>query len=95
MHFDKPAYAVKKTRKKEIPHGLYTKDPVSGEILFNKEIEDNQMVVPRSGHHFPIGARQRVAALFDPGSWVEMDLEVRSSDPWVKILSIPSPIRNV
>ena len=41
MHFDRPTYPIKKLRKKDIPQGLYTKDPVSGEILFNKEIEDN------------------------------------------------------
>ena len=81
MHFDKPTYTVKRTKKKEIPQGLYTKDPVTGEILFNKEIEDNQMVVPKSGHHFPIGARQRAAKLFDEGTWQEANADVRSSDP--------------
>lgn len=81
MHFDKPTYTVKRNRSKGIPKGLYTKDPVSGEILFNKEIEDNMMVVPKSGHHFPIGARQRIAKLFDEGTWVETETEIRSSDP--------------
>jgi len=81
MHFDKPTYLVKKSQKKDIPKGLYTKDPVSGEILFNKEIEDNQMVVPKSGHHFRIGARARLAKLIDPNTWVELDLGVKSSDP--------------
>ncbi len=81
MHFDKPTYSVRRTKKKGIPEGLYTKDPVTGEILFNKEIEDNQMVVPKSGHHFPIGARQRISKLLDPDSFVEMDADVRSDDP--------------
>src|SRR5882672_732197 len=81
MHFDKPTYTVRKTRKKEIPKGVYTKDPVSGEIVFNKEVEDNQMVVPKSGHHFPIGARARIAKLFDEGTFVEADANVKSSDP--------------
>jgi acetyl-CoA carboxylase carboxyl transferase subunit beta len=81
MHFDKPTYKVKRTKKKDIPEGLYTKDPVTGEILFNKEVEDNQMVVPKSGHHFPIGARPRLARLLDEGSFVEYDAEVRSGDP--------------
>jgi acetyl-CoA carboxylase carboxyl transferase subunit beta len=81
MHFDKPTYTVKRARSKGIPKGLYTKDPVSGEILFNKEIEDNMMVVPKSGHHFPIGARARIAQLFDEGTWGETDAEIRSSDP--------------
>jgi acetyl-CoA carboxylase carboxyl transferase subunit beta len=80
MHFDKPTYSVRRTKKKGIPEGLYTKDPVTGEIFFNKEIEDNQMVVPKSGHHFPIGARERLAKLLDEESFVEADAEVRSHD---------------
>jgi acetyl-CoA carboxylase carboxyl transferase subunit beta len=81
MHFDKPTYKVRKTARKEIPKGLYTKDPLTGEILFNKEIEDNLMVVPRSGHHFPIGARARIESLFDGGTFVETDAGVTSGDP--------------
>ena len=81
MHFDKPTYKVRKTAKKEIPEGLYTKDPLTGEILFNKEIEDNLMVVPRSGHHFPIGARARIESLVDGGTFVETDAGVTSADP--------------
>jgi acetyl-CoA carboxylase carboxyl transferase subunit beta len=81
MHFDKPTYTVHKTRKKDIPKGLYRKDPVTGEIFFNKEIEDNQMVVPKSGHHFRIGAQQRIAKLVDEGTWVEAHAGVRSTDP--------------
>ena len=93
MHFDKPTYSVRKSRKKEIPKGLYTKDPVTGDIVFNKEVEDNQMVVPKSGHHFPIGARARIAKLFDPGTFAEMDGDVRSSDPLKFVDSQPYPER--
>jgi acetyl-CoA carboxylase carboxyl transferase subunit beta len=93
MHFDKPTYSVRKSRKKDIPKGLYTKDPVSGDIVFNKEVEDNQMVVPKSGHHFPIGARARIAKLFDAGSFTELDSEVRSSDPLQFVDSQPYPER--
>src|SRR5436189_1841210 len=95
MHFDKPTYTVRKTKKKDIPKGLYTKDPLSGEILFNKEVEDNQMVVPKSGHHFPIGARTRIAKLLDEGTWVEVDAAVKSSDPlkFVDSQSYPERIK--
>ena len=93
MHFDKPTYTVRKTRKKDIPKGVYTKDPASGEIIFNKEIEDNQMVVPKSGHHFPIGARARIAKLFDEGTFVESEAAVKSSDPLKFIDSQPYPER--
>jgi acetyl-CoA carboxylase carboxyl transferase subunit beta len=93
MHFDKPTYSVRKSRKKEIPKGIYTKDPVSGDIVFNKEVEDNQMVAPKSGHHFPIGARARIAKLFDAGTFVESDAGVRSSDPLKFVDSQPYPDR--
>ena len=68
-------------KKKDIPKGLWTKCPLSGEIVFNKELEANQMVVPKSGYHFPIGARQRIEALFDADTFVESDASVRSADP--------------
>jgi acetyl-CoA carboxylase carboxyl transferase subunit beta len=93
MHFDKPTYSVRKARKKDIPKGLYTKDPVTGDIVFNKEVEDNQMVVPKSGHHFPIGARARIAKLFDEGTFVEVDAAVKSSDPLKFVDSQPYPDR--
>ncbi len=93
MHFDKPTYTVRKSRKKDIPRGLYTKDPVSGEIVFNKEVEDNQMVVSKSGHHFPIGARARIARLFDADTFIERDEAVRSSDPLKFVDSQPYPER--
>jgi acetyl-CoA carboxylase carboxyl transferase subunit beta len=93
MHFDKPTYSVRKARKKDIPRGLYTKDPVTGDIVFNKEVEDNQMVVPKSGHHFPIGARARIAKLFDAGTFSEADYDVKSSDPLKFVDSQPYPDR--
>lgn len=92
-HFDKPTYSVRRTRKKEIPHGLYTKDPVTGDAVFTKDIADNQMVVPKSGHHFPLGARERIAHLIDRGTFVETDIEVRSADPLQFTDSAPYPAR--
>ena len=89
MHFDKPTYTVRKSKKKDIPKGLYTKDPATGEIVFNKELVDNQMVMPKSGYHFPIGARERIAALVDPDSFQETDASVRSADPLEFIDSQP------
>jgi acetyl-CoA carboxylase carboxyl transferase subunit beta len=92
-HFDKPTYTVRKTRKKEIPQGVYTKDPATGEAVFTKEIEDNQMVVPKSGYHFPIGARDRIRHLVDPDTWTETAAGVRSGDPLQFVDSAPYPTR--
>ncbi|MFA6289247.1 MAG: acetyl-CoA carboxylase, carboxyltransferase subunit beta [Opitutaceae bacterium] len=79
--FSKPKYSTVVVKKKDIPKGMWTKCPLSGEIVFNKELEDNQMVVAKSGYHFPIGARQRIAALFDEGTFKEVDASIRSADP--------------
>lgn len=79
--FSKPKYSTVVVKKKDIPKGLWTKCPLSGEVVFNKDLEDNQMVVPKSGYHFPIGARQRLAALLDDGTFVEADAGIRSADP--------------
>ena len=79
--FSKPKYATVVVKKKDIPKGLWTKCPISGEVVFNKELEANQMVVPKSGYHFGIGAHARIAAMLDAGSFEEMDLNVRTADP--------------
>ncbi len=91
--FSKPKYSTVVVKKKDIPKGLWTKCPLSGEIIFNKELEANQMVVPKSGYHFPIGARARIGHLFDPGTFEEVDANVRSGDPLSFVDSQPYPER--
>ena len=91
-HFTKPKLSTPK-KKKNIPEGLWTKCPVSGEIIFNKELEQNLMVVPKSGYHFPIGSRERITALFDPESFTEFDAGVKSADPLKFVDSAAYPDR--
>ena len=92
VHFSKPKLATPK-KKKNIPEGLWTKCPVSGEIIFNKELEANLMVVPKSGYHFPIGSRARIAGLVDEGTFEEHDAGVKSADPLKFVDSTPYPDR--
>jgi acetyl-CoA carboxylase carboxyl transferase subunit beta len=91
-HFLKPKLATAK-KKKNIPEGLWTKCPVSGEIIFNKDLEANLMVVPKSGYHFPIGSRARIAGLLDEESFVEHDAGVKSADPLKFVDSAAYPDR--
>jgi acetyl-CoA carboxylase carboxyl transferase subunit beta len=80
--FSKPSYStITYTKKKEIPKGMWTKCPKTGEIIYHKDLEKNLMVVPSSGYHFPINARARIAALLDEGSFEEMDTKVKPTDP--------------
>lgn len=80
--FSKPSYStITYRKKKDIPKGLWTKCPVTGEIIYHKDLEKNLMVVPSSGYHFPINARARIAALLDEGSFVESETQIRPTDP--------------
>jgi acetyl-CoA carboxylase carboxyl transferase subunit beta len=78
--FSKPKYSTVTPKKMDIPQGLWKKCPVSGEIIYVKELEANQNVVPKSGYHFPIAAPDRIRFLVDPGSFEEFDRDLRSVD---------------
>jgi acetyl-CoA carboxylase carboxyl transferase subunit beta len=93
VHFNKPQYPTRIPKKKDIPKGVWVKCPLSGEIVFNKDLEANQMVVPASGYHFRIGARERLRHLLDPDSFVELAGDVRAADPLKFTDSQPYPER--
>ena len=91
--FSTPKYSNLVIKRKDIPKGLYTKDPASGEVIFIDELRANHMVVPKSGYHFPIGARARIAALLDADTFKEFDASVKSADPLKFVDSTPYPDR--
>jgi acetyl-CoA carboxylase carboxyl transferase subunit beta len=59
---------------------LWTRCPSCGETLFNDSLADNQQVCPACGHHFPLGSRERIEALCDPGELIWHDQDLRSVD---------------
>lgn len=79
--FSKPKYSTVQVKKKDIPKDLWTKCPKSNEIIYNKELEENWMVVPKSGYHFPLSAPERIKLLIDEGSFQEFDQNLSSLDP--------------
>lgn len=72
--------ATGKTRKKDIPAGLWTKCPKCEEMLFDKELDENLKVCMKCGHHFPIGARERIHSLVETCTFEEMDADLTSVD---------------
>jgi acetyl-CoA carboxylase carboxyl transferase subunit beta len=49
-------------------------------VIFKADLEANLHVCPKCGHHFRIGARQRIENLLEPGYQL-VDLDLRSTDP--------------
>jgi acetyl-CoA carboxylase carboxyl transferase subunit beta len=80
----------KKTRKpieptgekpSRVPEGLWVKCPGCTQIIYNKDLDKNQQVCPKCGHHFRINAAERLRALFDDGNWTEHFQNLTSNDP--------------
>jgi acetyl-CoA carboxylase carboxyl transferase subunit beta len=67
--------------RRETPENLWVKCPESGQLVFHKDLEANLFVVPGSGYHMAIGAKARLASLFDGGRYDELPTPEVPSDP--------------
>jgi len=67
--------------RRDIPENLWIKDPESGEMVFHKDLESNQWVIPSSGHHMKIAARERLKFFFDNGEYTTLDNPKVPIDP--------------
>src|SRR5215467_12262432 len=56
----RPRLALSKSKKREIPEGLWTKCPKCSTMVFDKELDENVKVCTHCQYHFPIGARERI-----------------------------------
>ncbi|HEY3762355.1 MAG TPA: acetyl-CoA carboxylase, carboxyltransferase subunit beta [Verrucomicrobiae bacterium] len=68
----------KKSKRREIPEGLWTKCPSCSAMVFDKELDENLKVCPKCSFHFPISARERIHSLVETCTFEEMDAEMAS-----------------
>jgi acetyl-CoA carboxylase carboxyl transferase subunit beta len=76
----KPKVAGGKSRKRDIPEGLWTKCPKCATMVFDKELDENLKVCSHCQHHFPIGARERIHSMVETCTFEEMDADMTSVD---------------
>ena len=69
-----------RSRKRDIPEGLWTKCKSCSTMLYDKELDENLKVCMKCGYHFKIGSRERVHSLVETCSFEEMDAEMESVD---------------
>jgi len=67
--------------RRDVPENLWVKDPESGEMVFHKDLEENQFVIPSSGHHMKISAKERLKFFFDGGRYEVIDNPKVAQDP--------------
>lgn len=81
--FKKPGYnapAIPKSRKLEIPEGLFTKCPACGAIVSDLALAEALEVCPECDHHLPLGARARIESLCDAETFEEWDAHLTARD---------------
>ncbi len=67
--------------RKSIPEGLWSKCPACEAVLYATDLENNQNVCPKCGHHHRLRARARLDLLLDPEGRYEIGSEVLPMDP--------------
>lgn len=68
-------------RRSSIPEGLWLRCPGCGQMVYRRQMEANLHVCPECGHHYRIGAVERVKQLADTGSFTPMFTNIESRDP--------------
>jgi acetyl-CoA carboxylase carboxyl transferase subunit beta len=61
--------------------GIFVKCLECDTPLYKGELEEAQQVCKNCGYHFRLGARERLASLFDGGQYEKLDEEIISGDP--------------
>jgi acetyl-CoA carboxylase carboxyl transferase subunit beta len=69
------------TTKREVPDNMWVKCPVTGQMVFYKDLEANQFVFPGSNHHERMSAPLRLASIFDEGAYEKVAVPAVPQDP--------------
>ncbi|MCX7327710.1 MAG: acetyl-CoA carboxylase, carboxyltransferase subunit beta [Hyphomicrobiales bacterium] len=72
---------IKTLFKRETPENLWIKCPDSGQLVFQKDVEANQWVIPGSQHHLRVKSLDRLRMMFDEAKWLDVALPEVASDP--------------
>src|SRR5436190_10571205 len=67
--------------RREVPENLWVKCPETGQMVFYRDLEANQFVIPGSNYHMRMGAVARLKALFDDGEYEDIALPEAPVDP--------------
>lgn len=66
---------------KDVPDGVWLKCEECKRIIYEGELVENLRVCKYCGHHFKLGAMERIDTMVDEGSFAEMDSGMESADP--------------
>ncbi len=67
--------------RRDVPENLWIKCPDTGQLVFYKDVEANQFVIPVSNYHMRMGATARLKSVFDGETWIDIAVPEVASDP--------------
>src|SRR6188768_1408888 len=67
--------------RRDTPENLWIKCPDTGQLVFYKDVEANQFVIPGSNYHMRMGAMARLKSMFDNETWFDIALPEVPTDP--------------
>jgi acetyl-CoA carboxylase carboxyl transferase subunit beta len=76
-----PSRIKTERRSRSVPEGIWIKCTACDSPLYRAELERNQHVCPKCGHHMRIGARERLNRFLDAGTGSEVGAGVAPQDP--------------
>jgi acetyl-CoA carboxylase carboxyl transferase subunit beta len=67
--------------RRDTPENLWIKCPETGQLVFYKDVEANQFVIPTSNYHMRMSANARLRSLFDGETWLDIGVPEVPVDP--------------
>jgi acetyl-CoA carboxylase carboxyl transferase subunit beta len=67
--------------RRDTPENLWIKCPETGQLVFYKDVEANQFVIPGSNYHMRMGAMMRLKSIFDNETWFDIAIPAVPLDP--------------
>src|SRR6266853_955392 len=67
--------------RRETPENLWIKCPDTGQLVFYKDVESNQFVIPGSNYHMRMSAAARLKSMFDNETWFDIAIPDVPIDP--------------
>jgi len=67
--------------RRETPENLWIKCPETGQLVFYKDVEANQFVIPSSNYHMRMSAVVRLKSMFDGETWLDISVPEVAADP--------------
>src|SRR6266496_4123749 len=72
---------IRSMLRREVPENLWIKCPETGQLVFYKDVEANQFVIPGSNYHMRMSAPARLKSIFDNQTWFDVAVPDVPVDP--------------